>query len=230
MKENIQKEKENGKGKEYYNNGKIKFEGEYFDGIINKKGKEYNKEGELIKEGEFKDDKLWIGKKYPTKNDKDEAEYLYGKKHRKVKEYTSKHFDSILNFEGEYLCGKKFKGKEYYEGKLTFDGEFLDDVENIFFFDADEYKGKKYKRGKLLFEGELNKRKYWTGKKYRENSECELEGEYLNGKKYGKWKEYNNEGNLEFEGEINEFMLYRKGKWFDKGKLKFEGEYYQNKE
>ena len=25
-------------------------------------------------------------------------------------------------------------------------------------------------------------------------------------------------------------MLYRKGKWFDKGKLKFEGEYYQNRE
>jgi len=67
----------NGKGKEYYDNGKIKFEGEYFDAIINKKGKEYNKEGELIEEWEFKDDKLWIGKKYPTKYDKNEEEYLW---------------------------------------------------------------------------------------------------------------------------------------------------------
>ena len=41
----------------------------------------------------------------------------------------------------------------------------MDDVENIFFFDADEYKGKKYEEGRLLFEGELNEGKYWTGKK-----------------------------------------------------------------
>ena len=53
---------------------------------------------------------------------------------------------------------------------------------------------------------------------------------YLYGKKIGKWKEYDDEGNLEFEGEINEFMDYRKGKWFNKGKLQFEGEYYEGNE
>ena len=96
--------------------------------------------------------------------------------------------------------------------------------------DDDEYKGKKYEKGKLIFQGELKEREFWTGKKYRNNSEGELEGEYLNGKKYGKWKEYNKEGNLEFEGEINEFIGYKKGKWFDEGKLKFEGEFYNKKE
>ena len=36
------------------------------------------------------------------------------------------------------------------------------------------------------------------------------------------------EGVLEFEGEIYEFRDYRKGKWFNKGKLIFEGEYYKD--
>ncbi len=35
---------------------------------------------------------------------------------------------------------------------------------------------------------------------------------------------------MKYEGEINEFMKYRKGKWFNEGKVEFEGEYYENKE
>ena len=61
----------NGKGKEYYENGQIKFDGDYFQGrkiegkgydnkgneylIIerNQKSKEYNKKGKVIFEGEY---------------------------------------------------------------------------------------------------------------------------------------------------------------------------------
>jgi len=42
-----------GKGKEYYSNGKLKFEGKYLDGERNGKGKEYNYDGELLFEGEY---------------------------------------------------------------------------------------------------------------------------------------------------------------------------------
>ncbi len=42
-----------GLGKEYYENGRIKFEGEYRNGKKNGIGKEYNKEGKLIFEGEY---------------------------------------------------------------------------------------------------------------------------------------------------------------------------------
>ena len=42
----------NGKGKEYDNNGKLIFEGEYsYRKIL--KGKEYDKEGKLIFEGDY---------------------------------------------------------------------------------------------------------------------------------------------------------------------------------
>ena len=41
------------KGKNYYNNGKIRFEGEYLNGERNGKGKEYDWYGNLVFEGEY---------------------------------------------------------------------------------------------------------------------------------------------------------------------------------
>jgi antitoxin component YwqK of YwqJK toxin-antitoxin module len=43
----------NGKGKEYYKDGTLKFEGEYLNGKRNGKGKEYYKDGTLKFEGEY---------------------------------------------------------------------------------------------------------------------------------------------------------------------------------
>ena len=81
----------NGKGKEYYYDGKLnvlKYEGEYLNGKKNGKGKEYNQDGELIFEGD----------------------YLYGFR-LKGKEYIN----NRVEFEGEFLYGKKWNGKEYDE-------------------------------------------------------------------------------------------------------------------
>ena len=43
-------------GKEYYENGKLKYEGEFKEGKKNGKGKEYDELGNLIFEGEYLDD------------------------------------------------------------------------------------------------------------------------------------------------------------------------------
>ena len=76
--------KRNGKGKEYYEDGKLRFEGEYLNdkewignryddngnilyklnNNINGDGKEYYENGKLKFEGEYKYDKKWIGKGY----------------------------------------------------------------------------------------------------------------------------------------------------------------------
>ena len=53
---------ENGKGKEYYYEGNIKFEGEFLNGLRNGKGKEYNENGDSIFEGEYLNGKKWNGK------------------------------------------------------------------------------------------------------------------------------------------------------------------------
>ena len=39
-----------------------------------------------------------------------------------------------------------------------------------------------------------------------------FEGEYLNGKRHGKGKEYNDKGNIEFEGEYSNGKRQGKGK------------------
>ena len=110
-----------------------------------------------------------------------------------------------LKFEGEYLNGKRNgKGKEYdYDGKLLFEGEYLNGQRNG--------KGKLYnKKGEIVFDGIFFLDKQWDGKgkEYFEeendeepdNSILKYEGEYKNGKRHGKGKEYNKKGQLIFEG------------------------------
>jgi len=56
--------KRNGKGKEYYDDGKITFEREYLKGKRNGKGKEYYDNGNIRFEGEYLNGKKWNGKEY----------------------------------------------------------------------------------------------------------------------------------------------------------------------
>ena len=54
----------------------------------------------------------------------------------------------------------------------------------------------------LSFEGEyLNGLRNGKAKEYYDNGKLKFEGEYLNGKKNGIAKEYHDNGKLEFEGE-----------------------------
>ena len=121
----------NGKGKEYYNDGKLAFEGEYLNGKKHGKGKEYFKNGKLIFEGEYLNDKRWNGKVYDNLNNSTyeindgngifilyneqgnvifEGATLHGEKNGKGKEYNF--FNGKLIFEGDYLYGKRNgKGK-----------------------------------------------------------------------------------------------------------------------
>ena len=199
--------KRNGKGKEYFNNnGKLKFEGQYLNGKRNGKGKEYYYNGK----GEYLNGYELLGTEYKNGKIKNQCNRVKGI--GKKFEYRRK------LFEGEYLNGKKNgKGKEYFENNLIFDGEYLDDKRNG--------KGKEYyHNGKLKFEGEYLNDKRWNGKGYdiSNNLIYELncgkglikefnddfilfnslgnlifEGEYLNGEKNGKGKEYyDNNGKL----------------------------------
>ena len=96
----------NGKGKEYYRFGDLKFEGEYLNGKRNGKGKEYSGNDKLIFEGEYKNDLKWNVKGYDSRNN-----MVYELKDGKglIKEYGS--YNGNITFEGEYLTGKR-NGKE----------------------------------------------------------------------------------------------------------------------
>ena len=78
--------------------------------------------------------------------------------------------------------------------------------------------GKEYNgtNDKLLFEGDfLNGEKNGKGKEYWDDGKLLFEGEYLNGKRNGKGKEYDYDGELIFEGEYLNGKKWN-GKGYDK--------------
>ena len=234
----------NGKGKELGLNT-LKFEGEYLNGKRNGKGKEYYDRNIIKFEGEYLKGKRWNGKKYDY-----DKNILYELHNGNV--YIKKYFLEKLVFEGEYLNGEK-NGiiKEYdINGNIKFEGEYLNGKRNG--------KGKEYyKNHNLKFEGEYFKNKRWNGKGYDlnnniiyelqdgkgyvkeysdEDETIEFEGEYLNGEKNGKGKEYYDKNILKFEGEYSNGFRNGKGKEYycyyvqcDKNPLKFEGEFLNGK-
>ena len=141
---------------------------------------------------------------------------MNNQRHGKGEEYNK------LHFEGEYIFGHKFKGKEYINGKLEYEGEYI-------------FKGEEYINENLEYEEDLspvrecrdivNEIKF-NGKGYDKKGNVIYE--LINGN--GKVKEYNNSGNLIFEGEYLYGLRNGKGKEYDNdGKLLFEGEYLYGK-
>ena len=100
--------KKYGIGKEYHINGKLKFEGEYYNGY-KLRGKLYYFEGNLKFEGEYLFNKKWDGKGYDEYNN---IIYELNNGNGNVREYYS---ENRLKFKGKYLNGKKDgKGKEFF--------------------------------------------------------------------------------------------------------------------
>ena len=141
---NVVLELKDGKGfMKKFNEEKILIiDSEYLNGELNGKTKLYNGEGKLVFEGEYRTGKK-TGKikEYDYKGKlKFDGEYLYGHK-RNGKVYNN----GILEFEGELLFDRKWSGKgydekgniiyelnngngkvkEYLNGKLIFEGEYL---------------------------------------------------------------------------------------------------------
>ena len=86
-------------------------------------------------------------------------------------------------------------------------------------------KGREYNgnNDKLKFEGEyLNGERNGKGKEYYFDGKIAYEGEYLNGEKNGKGKEYNYKGMLIYEGDYL-YDSYLKGKYYINEKLEYEG-------
>ena len=141
-----------------------------------------------------------------------EGEYINGEKNGNCKDYYS---NSNLKFEGEYKDGKKNGKGKYYDnitGELEFEGEFLYNM---------KIKGKEYIKGRVSFEGEYYFDDKYHGKGYDENGNIL----YILNNGNGKVKFYDSGGNLCFDGEYLNGKKSGKGKEFFGGKLYFEGQY-----
>ena len=165
------------------------------------------------------------------------GKYITYETKEKIKVYNS--FTEHLLVEGEYFKGK---GREYYNGHLICEGEYLNGKRN----------GKcktLFYNGRISSEGEFLNGKKWNVRVYdnKGNNISELkegkgyvkeykgyyslvfEGDYLNGERNGKGKEYKF-GDLIYEGEYLNDKRHGKGKeFFSKGEIKAAGEYFYGK-
>ena len=168
----------NGKGyiKEYYFDGKLKFQGEYKTGERNGIGKEYIKHYEEINFRECETfeifDFYYLGY---------EGEYKNGERNGKGKEYCVDYYQKqpYLKYEGEFIKAKLVKGKEYEKGKVIFEGEYLNG-------EKWNGKGKEYNiYDELKFEGEYLNGKKWNGYEYEYDYYSKLKSQfkYSNGEK-----------------------------------------------
>ena len=144
-------EMRNEKGKEYYENGKLKIEGEYKDDLLNGNVKEYNDKGKLIFDGEYKDGNKWKGKA-------DEED-----------EYYSGHSKGY--FKGEYLNGKRWnsKAKEYKDIHI---GPGCSQFAILLIFDEEYINGKRKGKGERY--DYKNRRKYdviFDGENFNDNND-----------------------------------------------------------
>ena len=96
-----------------------------------------------------------------------------------------------MEFEGEYLYNKKWKGKGYDKnGNIIY--ELINGMGKV----------KEYLYNNLIFEGEyLNGQRKKKKKKYNSFGKLIFEGQYLNGERNGKGKDFSSLGKLIFEGE-----------------------------
>ena len=205
--------KRNGKGKEFYkSNNKLLFEGEYLNGKRNGKGKEYNNYGQYELSCEYID-----GKRCELNQQK---ENLNNNTNGRMQEYDK--FGNII-FDGEYLNGlKNGKCREFFKNNLIFEGEYLN--------------GKKW-NGKLCVENENDNIIYEIKNgngiflEINQKEYIIFEGEYINGLKNGKGKEYDIKlgGKLSFEGEYKNGLRNGKGKEYHYRGFNFEGNYLNGK-
>ena len=189
--------------------------------IKNGKGILYYANGAIKYDGFFINDKFEGYGKYIDKN----GQYFIGEWKNDLRYKGKEYINGDLIFEGEYLNGKKWNGngrEEWWNGNILFEGQFKEGMRS---------KGKEYNfHGEKIFEGEYLNGKRWNGKGIEVwDDKVLFEGEYVNGKQWnGRVMDYFI--HLRYRGQILNGKKH--GHWvncWDDG-AKFEGEYLNGKE
>ena len=187
----------NGRGKEFYPNGELKYEGEYKNDKREGLGTEFTEEGEPIFKGEYKEGKQWTGTKKVFDEFEDENE--------KINKYVKLN----VQIQNGKMCGKC---KEFdIEGNMIYEGEYSDDQRNG--------AGKEYTNKNVDFEGEFKEGKRWNGiaNEYNINGKVVYDCTYQNGKIFNgkEYKYFDDEEKLRMEAEYKDGLLWN-AKGFNK--------------
>lgn len=213
-----------GEGKLYGKNGIMRYEGEFAQGVYEGSGKLYDKNGIVRYEGEFKQG-VYEGKgKLYDKNGviKYEGEFVQG-----LYEGSGKLYDknSVMRYQGDFVAGVcQGEGTRYdKKGNVLYQGGFANG--------SYEGMGMLFRGKTVIAQGEFKEGKFLTGTAilYNEKNIPIYEGEIVNGKKQGNGKQYEEEtGTLIYDGTFAEGEYEGSGKLFDEntGILIYEGEFY----
>ena len=213
--------------KEYYNNGKLKFEYEIKNGEKEGFSREYYENGQLKKESCYKNGKLnGLCKQYYENGQLEiEATYKDGKIDALFKSYYKNGKLELESVSKE----EKLNGlyKQYYEnGRLKYDlnykEEKLDGLCKQYYENGQLEKESYYKNGKLN----------GLCRQYYENGKLRLEENYINGKLNGVVKDYFDDGKIkgeyshkegELEGLCKIYEYYKNSKKIEKELLYKDG-------
>ena len=160
------------------------------------------------------------------------TKHIFSFTDEKRKLNTIKYNKSIqIKLDIDIIFFRLYSGKFIIYDKNNIGKIYKNYVDGIIYEDCIELLSLPENKDKLIFEGEyLNRKKNGKGKEYDNNGDLLFEGEYLNGKKNGKGKLYNNLGIIIFEGAYLNNKKNGKGKeYYNNGDLLFEGEYLDDK-
>ena len=208
--------KPNGKGKKYYSNGNILYEGDFCNGKFDGNGKYYYDDGKYFIGGYKNGLRNGKGiKYYKNGNIEFEGEFIDGEPEGFGKNY----WEDGESYVGQCKAGLKHgKGIEYYSnGKIQYEGDFIhhkrDGIGKYFWDDGKYYIGQWkndkrngkgtnfYPNGKIQYEGDFIDDDYGGNGKYIwENGEYYI-GQWKNGLRNGKGILYYSNGNIQYEGD-----------------------------
>jgi antitoxin component YwqK of YwqJK toxin-antitoxin module len=196
----------NGYNKFYYDNGKLSSEGPMRDGKPDGYWKTYYQNGKLKSEGNRKNFELDSTWKFYNEQGRLTFEYTYrgGKKNGPLRTYDEK--GKVVTEETFVNNMKQGPTQNFYaSGKLQKTTPFVEGKEQGFGYEYDtsgtiititEYKAGFVKNTERLNRRDANGLRQGAWKEFFANGKVKTEGHYLDDKKNGYFKEYNEFGNL----------------------------------
>ena len=187
------RDKFEGNGKYYYENGEY-YVGSWLNSLKHGKGILYNKDNKIKYEGDFVKDKFeGNGKYYYESGNYYIGAWLKGFRHGKGIIYYK---DNKIKYEGDFVKNRfEGNGTYYYENGEYYVGTFVNSLKHN--------KGILYYKDKnVKYEGEFVKDKFGGNGKYiYENGEYYI-GAWLNGFRHGKGILYNKDNEIKYEGDF----------------------------
>lgn len=230
-----------------HDNGNVSSEGLLQDGQPEGWWKSYNEEGILISEGNRKNhllDSLWIF--YDDEGKKTlELSYKEGKKYGKRIRYSDDEY-VVENWEADSIVGevKAYDTNNVLKRTTPYENGKPHGFEKQFSADGTVTAIVRYVRG-VMTQREYINRKDKTGQKqgkwkfFWDNGNLQLEGTYVNDKKHGFFKTYDENGNFlmvyKYENDVlienakETKVLQKKTAYHSNGKIAITATYFQGK-